>query len=79
MEGQAELCCRDCGRRASVRGELPTEYAACFAEVVKRDGWVIAPGAKTEMVCGTCLATYEMHGGESKDDSPRIDPSLRSG
>jgi hypothetical protein len=69
VEGQAELCCRDCGRRATVRGELPAEYTRCFTEVAQRDGWVIAPGAKTEMVCGQCLAAYEMAGGESRDDS----------
>jgi hypothetical protein len=69
VEGQTELCCRDCNCRASVRGELPSEYAACFSEVVRRDGWVVAPGAKVEMLCGECLARYEMPGGESRDDS----------
>ena len=70
MDGQVQLCCRDCGRRASVRGELPAEYAACFIEVVRRDGWVVAPGAKCDLLCGACLATYAGH--ETVDDAERI-------
>ena len=43
MQGQALLRCRDCGRTASVSGEMPAEYFACFVKVVQRDGWVVAP------------------------------------
>jgi hypothetical protein len=70
MDGQVQLCCRDCGRRASVRGELPAEYAACFIEVARRDGWVVAPGAKCDLLCGECLKTYAGH--ETVDDAERI-------
>ena len=71
MEGQVQLRCRDCGRTASVRGELPAEYTACFQEVIRRDGWVIAPGdAKCDLLCGACLATYE--GSETRDDAEKI-------
>ena len=70
MEGQVQLCCRDCGRQASVRGEIPAEYFACFLQVVQRDGWVIAPGAKCDLLCGACLATYE--GSETHDDAEKI-------
>jgi hypothetical protein len=53
MEGHALLVCRDCGRTASVRGELPEEYSACFVEVVNRDGFVPAPGdANNAFLCG---------------------------
>ena len=70
MEGQVQLCCRDCGRRASVRGEMPVEYTACFNEVVRRDGWVVAPGAKCDLLCGECLATYAGH--ETVDDAEKF-------
>jgi hypothetical protein len=70
MEGQVQLCCRDCGRKASVRGEMPEEYTACFVEVVRRDGWVVAPGAKCDLLCGECLKTYAGH--ETVDDAEKI-------
>ena len=73
MDGQVQLCCRDCGRKASVRGELPKEYAACFVEVVRRDGWVVAPGAKCDLLCGECLKGYA--GSETVDDAEKISPS----
>jgi hypothetical protein len=70
MEGQAQLRCRDCGRTAGVRGEFPAEYSTCFVEVVKRDGWVVAPGNRIEFICGRCLHNYE--GSESRDDGEKI-------
>jgi hypothetical protein len=72
VKGQAQLRCRDCGRTASVRGELPAEYFACFVQVVQRDGWVVAPSAgdRCELLCGQCLRTYE--GSETHDDAEKI-------
>ena len=71
MQGQTQLVCRDCGRTASVRGELPEEYTACFLEVVNRDGFVPAPGdANNAFLCGRCLATYK--GSETSDDEEKI-------
>ncbi len=70
VEGQAQLCCRDCGRKASVRGEMPAEYFSCFVQVVQRDGWVVAPGSRVELVCGTCLRAYE--GSETHDDAEKM-------
>jgi hypothetical protein len=71
MEGQTLLTCRDCGRTATVRGEMPEEYTACFIEVVQRDGFVPAPGeASVAFLCGACLATYK--GSETKDDEEKI-------
>jgi hypothetical protein len=70
MQGQVQLCCRDCGRTAGVSGEMPTEFSACFMEVVRRDGWVVAPGNRCEMLCGACLASYE--GSETHDDAEKL-------
>jgi hypothetical protein len=71
VEGQVLLTCRDCGRTASVRGELPEEYTACFLEVVQRDGFVPSPGeARIDFLCGACLATYK--GSETKDDEETL-------
>ncbi len=70
MEGQTLLRCRDCGRTASVSGEMPEEYSSCFVEVVRRDGWVVAPGTRVEMLCGECLAKYK--GSETEDDEEKI-------
>ena len=53
-----------------MRGEIPAEYFACFTMVVQRDGWVVAPGAKCDMLCGECLKTYE--GSETHDDAEKI-------
>ena len=72
MEGQARLGCRDCGRTASVSGEMPEDYAACFAEVVRRDGWVVAPGSRVELLCGECLKNYK--GSETEDDDEKLNP-----
>jgi hypothetical protein len=72
VEGLAQLRCRDCGRTASVSGELPAEYFACFVAVVQRDGWVVAPGHRCDLLCGACLASYEQDGSESKDDGEKI-------
>ncbi len=70
MEGQTLLTCRDCGRTASVRGEMPKEYTACFFEVVQREGFVVAPGNRCEMICGECLKSYE--GSETHDDAEKL-------
>lgn len=64
------LTCRDCGRTASVAGEMPEEYTACFREVIARDGWVIAPGHRAALLCGRCLGSYV--GSESRDDGEKI-------
>ena len=74
MQGQALLRCRDCGRTATVSGEMPAEYSACFVQVVQRDGWVVAPspGARCELLCGQCLRSYE--GSETHDDAEKIGP-----
>lgn len=72
MEGQALLRCRDCGRTASVSGEMPEEYSACFAEVIRRDGFVVAPGSRVELLCGECLKNYK--GSETEDDDEKLNP-----
>jgi len=54
-----------------VRGELPGEYFSSFIEVVQRDGWVVAPGSRVELLCGECLKEYE--GSETHDDAEKID------
>jgi hypothetical protein len=73
MKGQALLVCRDCGRTASVTGEIPDDYSACFIEVVQRDGWVVAPSNKVDLLCGACLRTYE--GSETHDAAEKIRPA----
>jgi len=70
MQGQTRLCCLDCGRTAGVSGEMPTEYARCFVQVVQRDGWVVAPGNTCSLLCGACLAAYE--GSETHDDAEKL-------
>jgi hypothetical protein len=70
VQGQALLRCRDCGRTASVSGEMPAEYSACFMKVVQRDGWVVAPGSRCEMLCRECLKAYE--GSETRDDAEKL-------
>jgi hypothetical protein len=70
MEGQVLLRCRDCGRTASVAGEMPEEYSSCFVEVTRRDGWVVAPGARVELLCGDCLPNYK--GSETEDDDEKL-------
>ena len=70
MEGQTLLRCRDCGRTASVAGEMPVEYSSCFVEVVRRDGWVVAPATRFELLCGECLADYK--GSETTDDEEKM-------
>ena len=70
MQGQAQVRCRDCGRTAGVRGEMPEEYFSCFVEVVRRDGWVVAPGSRVEFLCGACLRNYK--GSETSDDEEKI-------
>lgn len=50
---------------------MPEEYAACFVEVVQRDGFVPAPGgANLAFICGTCAAGYK--GSETADDEEKI-------
>jgi len=58
---------------ATVSGELPAEYFACFVQVVQRDGWVVAPGSRVELLCGACLKSYE--GSETHDDAEKIPSS----
>jgi hypothetical protein len=70
VQGQAQLRCRDCGLMATVSGELPAEYFACFVQVVQRDGWVVAPGSRVELLCGACLKSYE--GSETHDDAEKM-------
>jgi hypothetical protein len=53
-----------------VAGEIPEEYSSCFVEVVRRDGWVIAPGARAELLCGECLKDYK--GSETSDDEEKM-------
>ena len=71
MEGQTLLRCRDCGRTASVAGEMPEDYSACFVEIVRRDGWVVAPGSH-DFLCGECLKDYK--GSETEDDDEKLHP-----
>jgi hypothetical protein len=54
-----------------VRGEIPEEYFSCFLRVIQRDGWVVAPGSRVELLCGECLKEYE--GSETHDDAEKID------
>ena len=70
MEGQVQLRCRDCGRTAAVRGEIPEEYRKCFLDVATREGWVVAPGATCDFVCGECFKGYAGH--ESVDDARKL-------
>jgi hypothetical protein len=70
MQGQSRLTCRDCGRTATVSGEMPAEYSNCFVTVVQRDGWVIAPGTRTDLLCGDCLKGYM--GSETRDDEEKV-------
>jgi hypothetical protein len=72
VEGQALLRCRDCGRTASVSGEMPEDYSSCFVEVIRRDGWVVAPGSRVELLCGDCLKNYK--GSETEDDDEKLNP-----
>ena len=76
MQGQTQLRCRDCGRIAGVTGEMPGEYFSCFVQVVQRDGWVVAPGSRVELLCGSCLRDYE--GSETHDDGEKLNlPTIR--
>lgn len=49
---------------------MPVEYSECFVQVVRRDGWVVAPGSRVEFLCGNCLRNYE--GSETHDDAEKI-------
>jgi len=49
---------------------MPDEYFSCFVQVVRRDGWVVAPGSRVEFLCGACLKKYE--GSETHDDAEKI-------
>lgn len=49
---------------------MPEEYFSCFVEVVRRDGWVVAPGSRVEFLCGACLRNYK--GSETSDDEEKI-------
>lgn len=49
---------------------MPEEYSSCFVEVTRRDGWVVAPGTRVELLCGECLKDYK--GSETSDDDEKI-------
>ena len=68
MEARATVTCAECGRTREVAGEIPSEYTACFAQVVAEDGFVPRPGAAVAFICGECLRAYEGPGTESRDD-----------
>jgi hypothetical protein len=51
---------------------MPEEYSACFAEVIRRDGFVVAPGSRVELLCGECLKNYK--GSETEDDDEKLNP-----
>ena len=70
MEGQTLLRCRDCGRTASVAGEMPEEYSSCFVEVVRRGGWGGAPAPPFVLVGGAWRAGYK--GSETTDDEEKV-------
>ncbi|HEV2718830.1 MAG TPA: hypothetical protein VG323_02335 [Thermoanaerobaculia bacterium] len=72
MEARATVTCAECGRTREVAGEIPSEYTACFAQIVAEDGFVPRPGATTAFVCGDCLRRYEGAGSESRDDAEKI-------
>ena len=69
MEARATVTCAECGRRREVSGEIPDEYTACFAKVVREDGFVPRPGTTVALICGKCLRAYEGPGTESRDDA----------
>jgi hypothetical protein len=68
MEGRVQVVCAECGRRREVSGEIPEEYTACFAQIVREDGFVPRPGTAPAFICGTCLRKYVGPGTESTDD-----------
>jgi hypothetical protein len=49
---------------------MPEEFSSCFVEVVRRDGWVVAPGVRVELLCGECLVKYR--GSETEDDEEKV-------
>jgi len=69
MEARALITCAECGRSREVSGEIPSEYTACFVQVVNEDGFVPKPGTTVAFICGACLRAYEGPGTESRDDS----------
>lgn len=70
MEGRFRVVCAECGRTREVSGEIPEEYTACFASVVREDGFVPRPGNALAMICGACLLKYAGH--ESVDDEEKV-------
>jgi hypothetical protein len=68
MEGRVRVVCAECGRSREVSGEIPGEYTACFAQVVREEGFVPRPGAALALICRNCLKEYVGPGTESRDD-----------
>ena len=73
MEGRVQITCAECGRKREISGEMPEEYTACFADVVRQDGFVPRPGVGLAFICGACLRTFEGH--ETVDDERKINTS----
>jgi hypothetical protein len=69
VEARATVTCAECGKTREVAGEIPDEYTACFARIVKEDRFVPQPGTAVAFICGACLRAYEGPGTESRDDS----------
>ena len=70
MEGRVRLTCAECGRTSEVSGEIPEEYTACFARMVRQEGWVPRPGVELAMICGQCATRYAGH--ETVDDEDKV-------
>lgn len=70
MEGRARITCAECGRTREVVGEIPEEYVACFAQVVREESFVPRPGNELAFICGQCLMNYAGH--ESVDDKEKV-------
>ena len=72
MEGRVKVVCAECGRTRECSGEMPEEYTECFQKMVREDGFVPRPGARTiEFICGSCLLrNYEGH--ETVDDEEKV-------
>jgi len=49
---------------------MPEEYTACFASIVRDDGFVPRPGVGLAFICGACLRKFEGH--ETVDDEEKV-------
>ncbi len=70
MEGRVKIVCAECGHSREVSGEMPEEYTACFASIVRDDGFVPRPGVGLAFICGACLRKFEGH--ETVDDEEKV-------